>query len=403
MLAPEPRTKRAAHAPLKPQPQLVLAAARLLALKCAAAGAGAAAAASHGLDPHHQAQPTHPPTHTTQGREGQGTPYGQQALAYLGTGANASAGVFAPAAVEAAYWGLYNPATCPGNSGGWYLDASTREFIENIEAGRHFPNSGGQDAQADGAAHQVAVTALLAGNTSLLLDTLEPVIRVTQDTQEAAAFGCAAARLLEKVLTLNVTGAQAVQLTAADLQDAARVHPFPQDGAMAAALLAAGAAAAAGEDASAFILRTGQSCDYFFTLPNVAFLVAGAGSDVAAFVSAGAPRLRARPLSAGLPAHRASPRNTLPLTPPTHTPRSQRGRASLRVATRAAGASSWARCRARAWAPRPPCPRTGPQKPPRCPACAPSPRPWWRAAPRCPPPASPRPRKRRRRTSKKIQ
>ena len=55
---------------------------------------------------------------------GGNTPYGQQALAYLSTGA--STGAFAPEDVEAAYWKLYNPATCPGKEGGWYLDESTR-------------------------------------------------------------------------------------------------------------------------------------------------------------------------------------------------------------------------------------------------------------------------------------
>ena len=218
------------------------------------------------------------------GVTGMGTPYSQQALAYVAVGANASAGIFSPPAVEAAYWALYNPAVCPGNGGGWYLDESTREFIANIQAGRHYPNSGGQDNQADAAAHQVAVTALLAGNTSLLLATLEPVIRVTQDTQDAAAFGCAAARLLEKVLTQNISAREAVAATAADLADPNRVHPFPQDAALSSSLLNAAAAAAAGEKASAFILRTGQSCDYAFTLPNVAFLMSVVGDDAASFV-----------------------------------------------------------------------------------------------------------------------
>ena len=222
------------------------------------------------------------------GKTGMSTPYGQQALAYLAVGANSSAGAFDPRAVEAAYWALYNPAVCPGNSGGWYLDESTREFISNVQAGRHYPNSGGNDNQADAAAHMVAVVALLAGNTSLLLDTLEPVIRVTQDTQDAAAFGSAAARLLEKALTLNVTAAQAVALTAADLQDPARAHPYPQDAALAAALLGAAAAAASGEGSASFILKTGQSCDYPFTLPNVAFLMCAVGDDVNSGFIAGA-------------------------------------------------------------------------------------------------------------------
>jgi len=40
------------------------------------------------------------------GKTGMSTPYGQQGLAYLAVGANASAGLFDPRAVEAAYWAL---------------------------------------------------------------------------------------------------------------------------------------------------------------------------------------------------------------------------------------------------------------------------------------------------------
>ena len=207
------------------------------------------------------------------GKSGGSTPYGQQALAYLAVGG--SAGGFTPSAVEAAYWALYSPSG-PGAGGaatGWYLDASTRMFIANEQAGRHYPSCGGEDTQADAAAHAVIVTALLGGNTSLLLDTLEPVIRVTQDTPEAAAFGSAAARLFERILIYNYTsGAAAVADTVADLRDAARHHPYAQDAALADAMEAAVQAAQSGEGSAAFILRTGQSCDYPFTLPNVAFL-----------------------------------------------------------------------------------------------------------------------------------
>lgn len=223
------------------------------------------------------------------GLPGQGTPYGQQAMAYLTVGA--LNGSFPPLSVEAAYFAVYNPATCPGDAGGVYLDASTREFLANIAAGRHYPLSGGDDTQADAAAHMVCVTALLAGNTTALLDALEPVIRVTQNTDGAAAFGCAAARLLEKLIVTDATIAEAVAGTIADLRSPARAHPFSEDAALADDLAAALAAAASvggsspPDWASAFIASTGQSCDYAFTLPNVAFLAASVDSSLAGFLS----------------------------------------------------------------------------------------------------------------------
>lgn len=228
------------------------------------------------------------------GKEGGSTPYGQQALAYLAVGGQP--GGFQPAAVQDAYWALYNPATCPGPSGGWYLDGSTKEFVQNYQGGQRYPHSGGNDAQADAAAHAVIVAALLGGNTSALLDALEPVIRVTQDTAEAAAFGAAAARLFERLLVYNYSSpAAAVADTVADLRSASRAHPFTQDAAMADAMEAAAAAAASGEASASFILRTGQSCDYFFTLPNVAFLTALLGSGVEDFVSGARQNVRRGP------------------------------------------------------------------------------------------------------------
>jgi hypothetical protein len=257
------------------------------------------------------------------GKEGGNTPYGQQALAYLSVGASGGgSGFFLPSAVEAAYWALYNPSVCPGNSGGWYLDASTKEFIANIQAGKHYPNSGGNDNQADAAAHAVIVTALLGGNTSLLLDTLEPVIRVTQDTQDAAAFGSAAARLFEKVLVYNYSsGAAAVVDTIAALRDASRYHPYPQDAALADAMEAAVTAAQNGETSLAFIAQTGQSCDYPFTLPNVAFLTSILSDSLSDLISGARQNVRLRVLHSCPPSLHslsilAAILNVFPSTPP---------------------------------------------------------------------------------------
>ena len=214
------------------------------------------------------------------GVKGGGTPYGQQAMAYLRVGA--STGGFAPADIETAYYAIYGPG-CPGPTGGVYLDASTKEFVANVAQGKHYPNSGGDDTQADAVAHMVSVVALFAGNTSAMLDALEPVIRVTQNADGAVAFGCAGARFLEKLLTENTTAIDAATDTATDLLNPIRVHPLPYDADLAADIFAALAAAKSGLDAVSYFGRLGhssQSCDFPFTLPNVVFLAASVGDGV---------------------------------------------------------------------------------------------------------------------------
>jgi len=141
------------------------------------------------------------------------------------------------------------------------LDASTKEFVANVGAGKHYPHCGGDDTQADAAVHAVYVTALLGGNTSLLLDTLEPVIRVTQDTSGAAAFGSAAARLFEKVLVYNYSSVlSAVVDVITELRDGGRYHPYDEDASLADFLetVVTAASATPPPSSSAFILSTGQ-------------------------------------------------------------------------------------------------------------------------------------------------
>jgi hypothetical protein len=55
----------------------------------------------------------------------------------------------------------------------------------------------------------IPVVALLAGSPDLL-PTVDMLIRVTQNTTEAAGFGCAAARILEKAIVNGTTGFDAV-------------------------------------------------------------------------------------------------------------------------------------------------------------------------------------------------
>lgn len=171
-----------------------------------------------------------------------------------------------------------------------YLDASTKEFVANEQAGRKWPKCGGDDNQADAVAHAMFVAALYGGrgNTSGMLAVLDPVIRVTQATDDAAAFGAAAARLFEYVLAYNISALEAVNATIADLRDPARAQPYSEDSALADKLQSAYNAAVPGPNQQSnmdFVLAEGQTCDYPHTLPNIGHLVAMLGDDVASFYS----------------------------------------------------------------------------------------------------------------------
>lgn len=77
-------------------------------------------------------------------------------------------------------------------------DASTKGFLANEQAGKHYPNCGADDDQADAIVHAMTVVALLAGQPEML-PTIANIIRVTQNTDQAVAFGLGAARILEAV------------------------------------------------------------------------------------------------------------------------------------------------------------------------------------------------------------
>lgn len=198
---------------------------------------------------------------------GDSTPYGQQLLAYLRVGA--ATGAFAPTAVEAAYAALY--AAAPAY---YYKDASTKEFLANERAGKTWPSCGGDDNQADALVHALPVVALLGGlgDTPRMLAAVEDVVRVTQDTDEGAAFGLAGARLMEYVIGYNYTGVAALSATIADLTDPSRASPYAQDAALAAGLQ--DALDALGVSNMDYVARVGQSCDYPFNLYTGAHLIA---------------------------------------------------------------------------------------------------------------------------------
>ena len=198
-------------------------------------------------------------------QKGDSTPYGQQFQAYLQVGATGK--TMNPTDVESAYLALYNSAPSY-----WYKDESTKEFLANEAQGKKYPQCGGNDNQADAMVHALSVVALLGGkNTSAMLAAADNVIRVTQNTDEGAAFGLASARIMEYIIAYNLTGIAAVSQAITDMKDPNRAQPYSVDADLASRLQDA----IDHQSMSNFdyVQRIGQSCDYPNNLQTGAHLI----------------------------------------------------------------------------------------------------------------------------------
>ena len=210
---------------------------------------------------------------------GWSTPYGQQELFELQ--AVVGAGGLDPKAIEAGYYSAYRAGGSAPKA--YYQDASTKEFVSNVAAGQHWPTCGGNDNQADAIVHMMLAVALHAGNTTAVLAAAETVIRVTQNTDDAVAFGLAAARILENILAYNMTGVQAVTAAAEELVNPSRDSPFGEDAALAAGLQKV--LRELGKPNFDVVQQLGQSCDYPFNLWTGGHLIAQLGAGVNDFVN----------------------------------------------------------------------------------------------------------------------
>lgn len=212
--------------------------------------------------------------------EGENTPYGQQNRVFLSTlsAAPPIAGINWPPFMQEAYWQYYGPDNAPcherqvpiAHTTGCYWDGSTKGFIANYQAGKRYPHVGANDTQGNAIVHMVPIVAALAGKPGMLGE-VEKLIRVTQDTDKAVAFGLAGARVLSKVIG-GSSLLQAVQSTAEDLKDPTREHPNSEDMA-----LASGLEKMLGQLDRPTIDVTkevGQSCDYPFGLWSGSHLAA---------------------------------------------------------------------------------------------------------------------------------
>lgn len=89
--------------------------------------------------------------------------------------------------------------------------------MNNVNAGMRWPRSGTSDSQADCFVKIVPAVARYAGHPDMLLE-VEDVIRVSQDNEDAVAFGLAAARIIEACI-LGQRGDEAVATALVALEE----------------------------------------------------------------------------------------------------------------------------------------------------------------------------------------
>lgn len=92
----------------------------------------------------------------------------------------------------------------------------TQAFLRNRARGLQPPATGAEDQQADCVARLAPLIAMYAGDERLMR-LVEAATRTTQNTDAAAAWGCAGAAVLERLL-LGQAAEQAVRETVQELQ-----------------------------------------------------------------------------------------------------------------------------------------------------------------------------------------
>ena len=113
---------------------------------------------------------------------------------------------------------------------GPWRHGSIKGFLSKyVTEGKRYPECGSDDKQVDGCCKVAPLAALYAG-TEHLLPLVDRAVRVTQNTDVAAGFACAFARVLEKlILGQAASVADAVVQATADLQDPGRSFKTPAD------------------------------------------------------------------------------------------------------------------------------------------------------------------------------
>lgn len=104
--------------------------------------------------------------------------------------------------------------------------ASIKDFLKNMDAGKEDTGSEADD-QVDCVLRMVPVCALYAGRADML-DRVEDVLRVTQNSDTAVCIGLAAARVLEQLI-LHGKSDDVLEKVMAELGDKGRQNPQELD------------------------------------------------------------------------------------------------------------------------------------------------------------------------------
>lgn len=110
---------------------------------------------------------------------------------------------------------------------GPWRQGSVLHFLERLQEGGGYLDSGGEDDQAECFIKTLPLVAAGAGQPQLL-ELVEDAIRITQDNDAAVAYGVTAARLLSAVVLGNRCAAAARSMPAM-LRERSRDNPQPDD------------------------------------------------------------------------------------------------------------------------------------------------------------------------------
>eukprot|EP00775_Hariotina_reticulata_P011315 gene11315-11465_t len=145
---------------------------------------------------------------------GRNSPYGEQTLLLLQSLAE-QRGLHCGRYADL-YYSSYSSKDFDG-----YTNASTVAFLRNYSRGLKPPATGAEDQQADTVARLAPIVAAFNGDPRLL-QLVEAVTRVTQNTAAAVAWACTGAAVLERVMLEGRGVTQAVRATLQELRDLQR-------------------------------------------------------------------------------------------------------------------------------------------------------------------------------------
>jgi len=113
---------------------------------------------------------------------------------------------------------------------GPWRHGSIKGFLRNyVSQDKRFPECGSSDEQVDGCCKVAPVVALYAGHPSML-EVVDQAVRVTQNTDTAAAFACGFARVLEKLVLGTASSLpEALQAAQKDLTEPGRAFKTAKD------------------------------------------------------------------------------------------------------------------------------------------------------------------------------